>query len=79
MLSVGAICFEDRFCASEKGGMGGGGWAYAAGRTWLALAGLFPSNTKPPWKPLLCPFRGSIFGTVGNFYSQKECLLVREL
>ena len=24
MLSVGAICFEDRFCASKKGGMRGG-------------------------------------------------------
>ena len=27
MLSVGAICFKDRFCASEQGGIGGGGWA----------------------------------------------------
>ena len=26
MLSVGAICFEDRFCGSRKGGMGGCGW-----------------------------------------------------
>ena len=26
MLSVGAIRFEDRFCASRKGGTGGGGW-----------------------------------------------------
>ena len=25
MLSVGAIHFEDRFCASKKGGIGGGG------------------------------------------------------
>ena len=25
MLSVGAICSEDRFCASKKGGIGGGG------------------------------------------------------
>ena len=25
MLSVGAIHFEDRFCASRKGGTGGGG------------------------------------------------------
>ena len=25
MLAVGAICFEDRFCASKKGGTGGGG------------------------------------------------------
>ena len=29
MLSFGAICFEDRFCASKKGGIGGGGWASA--------------------------------------------------
>ena len=26
MLSVGTIRFEDRFCASKKGGTGGGGW-----------------------------------------------------
>ena len=26
MLSVGAIRFEDRLCASRKGGTGGGGW-----------------------------------------------------
>ena len=25
MLSVGAIHFEDRFCTSKKGGIGGGG------------------------------------------------------
>ena len=28
MLSVGAICFEDRFCTSRKGGTGGGGWVH---------------------------------------------------
>ena len=28
MLSVGAIRFEDRFCASRKGGIGGGGWVH---------------------------------------------------
>ena len=28
MLSVGAIRFEDRFCASKKGGRGGGGWVH---------------------------------------------------
>ena len=27
MISVGAIHFEDRFCTSKKGGIGGGGWA----------------------------------------------------
>ena len=25
MLSVGAVCFEDRFCTSRKGETGGGG------------------------------------------------------
>ena len=28
MLLVGAIPFEDRFCASRKGGMRGGGWVH---------------------------------------------------
>ena len=28
MLSVGAIHFEDRFCASRKGGTGKGGWMH---------------------------------------------------
>ena len=28
MLSVGAIRFEDRFCTSKKGGVGGGGWVH---------------------------------------------------
>ena len=32
ILSVGAICFEDRFCASRKGGTGGGGWVHRFGR-----------------------------------------------
>ena len=31
MLSVGAIHFEDRFCASRKGGTGGGGWVHRSG------------------------------------------------
>ena len=31
MLSVGAIRFEDRFCASRKGGTGGGGWVHRSG------------------------------------------------
>ena len=53
MLSVGAIHFEDRFCASKKGGIGGGGWVHprvpctwqlpwlAREEPWLAVAGLF--------------------------------------
>ena len=28
MLSVGAICFDDTFCTSKKGGIGGGGWVH---------------------------------------------------
>ena len=31
MLSVGAICFEDRLCASRKVGTGGGGWVHRCG------------------------------------------------
>ena len=31
MLSVGTISFEDRFCTSKKGGIGGGGWVSARG------------------------------------------------
>ena len=31
MLSVGVIRFEDRFCASRKGGTGGGGWGHRSG------------------------------------------------
>ena len=55
MLSVGAIRFEDRFCASKKGGIGGGGWVHpelpctwqlpwlAVEKPWLALAWPFLS------------------------------------
>ena len=41
MLSVGAIHFEHRFCASKKGGIGGGGWVSAQGAMHVvtALAG----------------------------------------
>ena len=42
MLSVGAIRFEDRFCASKKGGIEGGGRVLAWGAVhigWLALVG----------------------------------------
>ena len=38
MLSVGAIRFEDRFCANRKGGTGGGGWVTAlADSVWRLL------------------------------------------
>jgi len=41
MLSVGAIRFEDRFCASKKGGIGGGERVSAQGAMHMpaALAG----------------------------------------
>ena len=38
MLSVGAIRFEDRFFASKKGGIGGGGWVSAWGAMHMAAA-----------------------------------------
>ena len=38
MLSVGAICFEGRFCASIKGGIGGGGWVSTRGAMHIAAA-----------------------------------------
>ena len=38
MLSVGAIRFEDGFCASKKGGIGGGGWAYSRHAVHMAVA-----------------------------------------
>ena len=38
MLSVGAISFEDRFCASRKGVTGGGGWVHPSGWSAWRLA-----------------------------------------
>ena len=38
MLSVGAIRFEDRFCASKKGGIEGGGQVSAQGAVHMAAA-----------------------------------------
>ena len=38
MLLVGAIHFEDRFCTSKKGGIGGGGWVSARGAVHMAAA-----------------------------------------
>ena len=37
-LSVGAIRSEDRFCASKKGGIGGGGRVSAQGAVHMAAA-----------------------------------------
>ena len=38
MLSVGAIHFENRFCASKKGRIGGGGWVSAWDAVHMAAA-----------------------------------------
>ena len=38
MLSVGAIHSADRFCASKKGGIGGGGRVSARGAVHMAAA-----------------------------------------
>ena len=38
MLSIGTICFEDRFCASKKDGIGGGGRVSARGAVHMAAA-----------------------------------------
>ena len=80
-LSVDAIRFEDRFCASKKGGMGWRVSAQDAVHMVAALAGcrkalvgtglgislLFGTNGRR--QGLLCLFRGSISGTVGSFQS----------
>ena len=51
MLSVGTVRFEDRFCASEKGGIRGGGWVSAWGGVHMAaaLAGCRKSLVGTSW------------------------------
>ena len=69
MLSVGAVCFEDRFCASKKGRIGRGGWVSTQGgclvRTALFGTGwtiprLFSTNPRKKHSPALvgAPFLG---------------------
>ena len=55
MLSVGAIHFEDRFCASRKGGTGGGGWVHRFGRQCMAAvaAGYRKGQVSTGWPILL--------------------------
>ena len=36
MLSVGTVCFEDKFCASKNGEIGGGWWVSAQGAVHMA-------------------------------------------
>ena len=84
MLSVGAICFEDRFYTSKKGGIGEGGQTQAQQAVHMAavlvrcrkaLVGigsaislLFSTNGR---RNRSCLCRGSISGTVGSFQSEE--------
>ena len=77
MLSVGAIRFEDRFCASKKGGIGGGGQVSARSAVHMAaaLAGYRKAlvgtglGISPLFDTNRLLFRDSISGTVGSFQS----------
>ena len=53
MLSVGAIRFEGTFCASKKGGIGGGGWVHPElpSTWWLPWQAV-----EKPWLALTWPF-----------------------
>ena len=55
MLSVGAIRFEDRFCASRKSGTRGGGWVHRFGRQCMAAvaAGYRKGLVSAVWPILL--------------------------
>ena len=53
MLSVGAIRFEDRFCVSKKGGIGGGGWVH---REVLCTWQLPWLAREEPWSAVAGPF-----------------------
>ena len=50
MLSVGAIHFQDRFCVSKKGGIGGGGRVSARGAMHMAAA---LAGYRKPWSDWL--------------------------
>jgi len=44
-MSLDTMFFSDRFCASRKGGTGGGGWVQLKGANSMATSGL--SYRKP--------------------------------
>ena len=77
MLSVGAIRFEERFCASKKGGIGGGGQVSARGAVHMAVAltGCRKALVSTGWtishlvstNRLRNPCRGTISGSVSSF------------
>ena len=93
MLSVGAIHFEDRFCASKKGGIGGGGWVSARGAVHMAaaLAGCRKTLVSTDWtiSHLVSTNRlrnhspplvgGTISGLVGSIQSGGVCAGLRAL
>ena len=55
MLSVGAIRFEDRFCASRKGGTGGvGGCSALADSAWRRLQLPVEKPWSMPGGPFVC-------------------------
>ena len=53
MLPIGAIRFEDRFCASKNGGIGGGGQVSAQGAAHMAAA---LAGCRMAFIPLAGPF-----------------------
>ena len=80
MLSVGAIRFEDRFCASKESGIGGVGRVSARGavhmvaalagcREALVSTGFSPCQRKQAQEPLPSPCRGTISGLIGSIQS----------
>ena len=53
MLSVDALRFEDEFCTSKKGGIGGGGWVHRELTCTWQLPWLV---VEKPWLVLAWPF-----------------------
>ena len=60
VLSVGTIRFEDRFCASNKSGMGGGGGVSAQGAMYMAAA---LAGCRKPWLALVWAFLSFLIQT----------------
>ena len=80
MLSVGAILFEDRFCASRKGGYHPvGGYHPEGDNTWWLLQLAVEKSWSMPGGPLFCyfaqtgletlllPCRGFVSDILGSF------------
>ena len=66
MLSVGAIRFEDRFCASRKGGTGGGGWVHRSA-WWRMVATAAACRPGGAWWRLQLPVEKPWSMTGGPF------------